>query len=185
MIIEVFVSNDHLIAMANDVFARFERRVMEMRCDRLDELSDKMTARYTPFVENHPKSECFASLMRDELECYCAEAQVTILQDQERLNYLRQWRKKLHDLFLDQLRKCGEERLALELEPELEAEQAALTIARNGFVAFGLRVMELVVQMELLYRKGDEDDEPQVRSLAAEVMRTVRLERPNAAAYAP
>lgn len=184
--IVVFVGTDQMIALANDSLARFEAKIIELRVDWLEELAGKMTARYAPFVGAHPKAQCFESLLAAEEEYYQAEAEVAILEREEQTSYLDQQRKRLHDLFLSQLQICGEYRLAEELTSEFEDEQTTICAVRCKFLDFGSEVAELAVRMERLYATAqDEEDEDEVRKLAARVMRTVRLERRNCKLYVP
>jgi len=177
-----------MVAMAHDVLGRFEEYVMERRSERLDELAERTAERYAPFGEKHPMAKQFASLLEAEEQHYCAEACVTMVASENvsQLIYLREQREKLHDLFLKQLRLCGDQCLADDLEPELQNERVAIEAARAEFVTFSFGIMALVNQMDHADAQArDEDDEATVRRLAALIMRNVRLERGRTKLFVP
>ncbi len=176
-----------MTALAEHMLAWFEKEVMALRCDWLDESAEKTAVRYAPFVdERHPKRVHFASLLAAEERYYCEEVCVRILEQDDQVTYLDQQRKRLHDLFLRQLRLGDEQYMADELESVFEQERFSITATRSKFLQFGQNVVTLLDQMNYTNRHAkDEYDEAEVRRLAAQVMRTVRLERRNLKLYVP
>lgn len=187
MTIVVFVPTESMMSLVVDMLAKFEKHIVALRCGWLEELAERTAARYEPFVcEQHPKSEQFASLLNAEDEYYAAEACVQILEPQEQLTYLSQQRKKLHDLFVDQLRHSGEHALADALAPALGAEWLAIESARCKFVTFGMQIVEQAIEMQRAYNAAqDEDDEARVRRMSMDIRQILREERKNLGPYVP